>query len=657
MRYGHVMVGGIESEKQSVGVRWALVFGIAAAVSAAVTIIALIFTLNNATRFRDTALDSQQRSYEVMILARSLDASIGQAEAFLGRFVISGDKDLGRIYFDDWRRAGTQLDALDRVIDDPKSQVLIDRLRIAYNQRGDELAAVALRTNYKQNDAALSRYYQVGKARSLARIDTFLEAIIDNERRTLVGRAGVAERSVDRSNRLNAIVSAFGILLVLAALALAIGAVQGWQRRRYDEERNAELETAVNVRTAELSAANVQLIEEMASRAATEDRLRHAQKMEAIGQLTGGIAHDFNNMLSVVIGGLELAQRRVASGGEAVERHLRQALEGANRAAALTKRLLAFARAEPLLPVAIAPDALLADMSDLLDRTIGDRIAVQIEADAESWPIFVDPHQLENAILNLAVNARDAMPDGGTLTIRTANRLLASGEIDDVAPGDHVAISVSDTGHGMTADVLERAFEPFFTTKGTGQGTGLGLSQIFGFVRQSLGGIVVDSVVGQGTTVSLILPRSAQQPETAPKAASEALRALPRRRGTRALVVEDDPRVLAATADSLEELGLSTVRCADATKALGLIAEDKEIGLVVSDVLMPGMTGPDLISALRKDHPGMPVLFVTGFAGDIDTAEAFGGHAVLRKPFTINALGRAVEALLSNDPVRRKRAA
>ena len=652
-----MMAGAPDSEMKSANVRWALVFGIAAVVSAAVTIIALIFTLNGATRFRDTALDSQQRSYEVMILARSLDASIGQAEAFLGRFVISGDKDLGRIYFDDWRRAGTQLDALDKAIQDPESQVLIDRLRAAYNQRGDELAAVALRTNYKQNDAALSRYYQVGKAKSLARIDRLLEAIIANERETLVGRAGVAERSVDRSNRLNAAVSAFGVLLVLAALALGISALQAWQRRRYDEERNAELETAVNIRTAELSTANVQLIEEMASRAATEDRLRHAQKMEAIGQLTGGIAHDFNNMLSVVIGGLELAQRRVATGGEAVERHLRQALEGANRAAALTKRLLAFARAEPLLPVAIAPDALLTDMSDLLDRTIGDTIAVRIDTDAESWPIFVDPHQLENAILNLAVNARDAMPEGGTMTIRTTNRVLVAGEVDGVSAGDHVAIGVSDTGHGMAPEVLERAFEPFFTTKGVGQGTGLGLSQIFGFVRQSQGGVTVESTPRHGTTVALILPRSAREPEVAPAAASEALRALPKRRGTTVLVVEDDPRVLAATAESLEELGLGTIRCADATLALQMIADNAEIGLVVSDVLMPGMTGPELVATLRKDHPGMPVLFVTGFAGDIDTAEAFGGHAVLRKPFTIAALGRAVESLLSNDPVRRKRAA
>ena len=197
------MAGAPDSEMKSASVRWALVFGIAAAISAAVTIIALIFTLNAATRFRDTALDSQQRSYEVMILARSLDASIGQAEAFLGRFVISGDKDLGRIYFDDWRRAGTQLDALDKAIQDPKSQVLIDRLREAYNQRGDELAAVALRTNYKQNDAALSRYYQVGKARSLARIDRLLEAIIANERQTLVGRAGIAELAIDDADGLD----------------------------------------------------------------------------------------------------------------------------------------------------------------------------------------------------------------------------------------------------------------------------------------------------------------------------------------------------------------------------------------------------------------------------------------------------------------------
>lgn len=651
------MSGEASLTEEPAGVRWPLVLGVVTAVIAAVTIIALILTLSDATRNRDSADEARQQSYEAMILARSLDASIGQSEAFLGRFVISGDKELGRLYFDNWRRAGTQLDALDRTVAYPKTQLLIDRLRRAYLARGDELAAVALRTTYEQNPAALSRYYQAGKSPSLREIDTLLDGIIEQQRETLSRRALVADASVLRSNRLGMVVSTFGLLIVVAACALGISAFQAWQRRRNEEERNAELEDAVAMRTAELSTANVQLIEEMASRAATEDRLRQAQKMEAIGQLTGGIAHDFNNMLAVVIGGLELAQRRLAGGGDAVARHLGQALEGANRAAALTKRLLAFARAEPLLPVAIDPNALVADMSDLLDRTIGDTIAVKIEAQADLWPVFVDPHQLENAMLNLAVNARDAMPDGGTLTIATRNVILRADEIDGASAGEHVRIAVSDSGVGMTPEVLDRAFEPFFTTKGTGQGTGLGLSQIFGFVRQSQGSVTVASTPGIGTTVSIILPRSVALPEIALAAPTEALRALPKRRGTMALVVEDDPRVLAATSESLEELGLRTVRCGRADQAMAALRDNSEIGLVVSDVLMPGMTGPELVAAIRKEHPGLPVLFVTGFAGDIESAEAFGGHAVLRKPFTIAALGKAVEVLLSNDPVRRKRAA
>jgi len=651
------MSGSADFVEPQRGVRWPLILGVAAALAAAVTIIALVLMLSEATHSRDTATLARQKSYEAMILARSLDASIGQSEAFLGRFVISGDKDLGRIYFDDWRRAGTLLDALDRTIDAPATQVLIDRLRRVYLDRGQELSAIALRTNYKQNPAALSRYYMAGKSPSVREIDTLLEQVIERQRETLSEQAVWADATMVRSNRLGAVVSAFGLIIVVAAFALGSTAFSAWQRRRNEEQRNVELEAAVFARTEELRGANMQLMEEMTSRAATEDRLRQAQKMEAIGQLTGGIAHDFNNMLAVVIGGLELAQRRLTASGDAVSRHLAHALEGANRAAALTKRLLAFARAEPLLPVAVDPKALILDMSELLDRTIGDTIAVRIEAEDEVWPIFVDPHQLENAMLNLAVNARDAMPDGGTLTIATSNVVLRANEIEGMEAGEHVRIAVSDTGVGMTTDVLDRAFEPFFTTKGTGQGTGLGLSQIFGFVRQSRGAVTAISAPGEGTTVSIVLPRSRTEPEAKSVAPTEALRSMPRRRGATALVVEDDPRVLAATADSLEELGLATIRCGRADQAIVALRDNEEIGLVVSDVLMPGMTGPELVMAIRKEHPGLPVLFVTGFAGDIESAEAFGGHAVLRKPFTIAALGKAVETLLSNDPVRRKRAA
>ena len=325
--------------------RGQLALGVVMALAGAVTIFALVLMLGAATKDRDTALDSQRQSYEAMILARSLDASIGKAEAFLGRFVISGDKDLGRQYLDDWRRAGTQIDALDKMIVDPATQALITQLQTAYDVRGKELSAIALRTNYGQNPAALSKYYLAGKAQSLADIDRLLDAVISSERDTLARRGVVADATLKRSNSLGMVVSTFGLLLVVGAVLLGWAAVLGWRQRRFEEVRNADLELAVTERTAELRA-------EMAFREDTEAKLRQAQKMEAIGQLTGGIAHDFNNMLSVVIGGLELAQRRLASGGDRVGKHLDQAMEGANRAAALTKRLLAFARSEPLLPAA-----------------------------------------------------------------------------------------------------------------------------------------------------------------------------------------------------------------------------------------------------------------------------------------------------------------
>ena len=627
--------------------RWRLMLGIVLALAGGATIFALVLMLGAATRDRDTALGSQQKSYEAMILARSLDASIGQAEAFLGRFVISGEKDLGRQYLDDWRRAGTQIDALDQMITAPKTKRLIGQLRTAYAERGKELSAIALRTNYGQNPAALSKYYLAGKSPTLGQIDRLLEAVIASERDTLAARGVVADASIKRSNNLGLVVSVFGLLLVISAAILSWAAVLAWRQRQLEEVRNADLELAVTERTAELRA-------EMAYREETEAKLRQAQKMEAIGQLTGGIAHDFNNMLSVVIGGLELAQRRLATGGAKAGKHLEQAMEGANRAAALTKRLLAFARSEPLLPSAVNPNDLLRGMSDLIERTIGDPITVAFEPGSDIWPIFVDPYQLENAVLNLAVNARDAMPEGGTLSIATANVMLSDGEIEGVNAGAHIRLSVGDTGTGMTRDVLDRAFEPFFTTKPTGKGTGLGLSQIFGFVRQSRGAVTVDSDIGSGTTVSIYLPRSATEPMAEPDVPS-TVSTLPRRRGTTVLVVEDDPRVLAATGDALEELGLRTVRCLNPGEAGKRLRENPDIGLIVSDVLMPGMTGPELIASIRTDYPGLPVLFVTGYAGDIDSAAAFGGHMVLRKPFTLASLGKAVGTLLANDPVRKAR--
>jgi CheY-like chemotaxis protein len=328
--------------------------------------------------------------------------------------------------------------------------------------------------------------------------------------------------------------------------------------------------------------------------------------------------------------------------------HLTNAMEGATRAAALTRRLLSFARSEPLLPERVDSAALVGGMSELMDRTLGERIEVRTVLDAAAWPVFVDPHQLENAILNLAVNGRDAMDGEGQLVISTTNQTVAANAVGDIQQGDYLKISVTDTGCGMTQEVIERAFEPFFTTKQVGKGTGLGLSQIFGFAHQSGGEVGIDSVPGKGTTVSIYLPRTRAEATNVrlhPAAhRQEADVTVP---GARILLVEDDPRVRTATVGALEDLGYDPVSCSGGAEAMRLfVAEDFD--LVISDVVMPEMTGPELIRELRARRPDIAVLFVTGFVGDGENDELVGSE-LLRKPFTVAALAAAVAQALSRD--------
>ena len=641
----------------SIGWRRSLV-AVAAAI-AAIALVILIAMVSLSNQQRDKALSAQSHSFEVMIMARTLESTITRSEAALGRYVISGDNDVGRYYYEQWRRAGALIDHLAKLTrDNPQHVALIKSLRELYRQRGLELSATALRTNYGQGWNALSKYYQAGQAKSLVEIAATLDRIINTERHILNERTGQAAITVERSNRLASILSIFGVVIVLFAAGLGWTTLHAIAQRRLarrdaDEEtqRADELEQAVTERTLELREANQRLKEEAIERAHAEAQLRQIQKMEAVGQLTGGIAHDFNNMLAVVIGGLELARRRFMDGAADGVRHLDNAMEGANRAAALTRRLLAFARAEPLLPQAMTPDALIQGMSVLLDRTLGERIVVKTECAPDAWKIWVDRHQLENAILNLAVNARDAMDGEGTLTIATGNRTIAEGELSDVAAGDYVVISVIDDGCGMAPDVLDRVFEPFFTTKPIGKGTGLGLSQIFGFVRQSQGEIQISSTAGEGTTVSILLPRHVAPADDTAAPTAPAEGALVEASGAHEiLVVEDDPRVLVATVDALEELGYRPIPCAAPDDAAALMAQHPGIKLILSDVVMPGTTGPELVTALRPDYPHVAVLFVTGFAGDVvEEAAAFGGHAVLRKPFTIISLAGAVESALAKS--------
>ena len=329
--------------------------------------------------------------------------------------------------------------------------------------------------------------------------------------------------------------------------------------------------------------------------------------------------------------------------------HLNNAMEGATRAAALTRRLLSFARSEPLLPERVDTGDLIGGMSDLLDRTLGERVRVEIDLSRNAWPVYVDPHQLENAIVNLAVNARDAMEGEGLMRIATANVKLASNEVGDIRAGDYLKISVTDTGCGMTAEVLERAFEPFFTTKPVGKGTGLGLSQIFGFAHQSNGEVGIESQVGRGTTVSIYLPRTEVaarvriHPAVQRREDAEAHVA-----GARILLVEDDPRVRTATVGALEDLDYEPVACGSGAEAIEMFGKTV-FDLVITDVIMPEMTGPELIKHLKATSShDFAVLFVTGYVGEGETGD-LRGYELLRKPFTVGAVAGAVAAALGRS--------
>lgn len=630
---------------------WRTIMLVMTAVLGVAVLVALVLTLKAADRQRDRALDLQSKSYEVMILASNLSGMIADAEASLGRFVISGDKQLGQQYSDQWSRAGGMLDQLDRATDNrPEQQQRIDALRAAYAKRGQELSLTALSTLYHKNNQALSLYYQARKAQSLDDINRLLKQITADERALLVSRNDAVAHTITHANRVVSILIAFGMLIVVGAMVLGWTAVQALSQRasaraeaEVERARVGDLEAAVAAATAELQD--------------KEARLRQVQKMEAVGQLTGGIAHDFNNMLAVVLGGLELARRHLTSDPGQVRRHLDNAAEGADRAAALTKRLLAFSRAEPLLPETIEARALIAGMSSLLDRTLGEAISVTTRDDGSGWSVWADRHQLENAILNLAVNARDAMDGRGSLTIATGSATLEAGAIGGCAAGDYVTIAVADTGCGMSAEVRERVFEPFFTTKPVGKGTGLGLSQIFGFVRQTEGEITIDSTPDVGTTATLYLPRRLSEAKPAPAPAAVSAEASAPLTGLDILVVEDDPRVLAATIGALEELGHHPVACGDPSQAEELIRSHAALDMIISDVLMPGVTGPELIGALSPIYPHLAVLFVTGYAGEA-AGDALCNHLVLRKPFTIAALERALgEAMAVERPTAPHRLA
>ena len=390
-----------------------------------------------------------------------------------------------------------------------------------------------------------------------------------------------------------------------------------------------------------------------------EDALRQAQKMETLGQLTGGVAHDFNNLLQIVTGNLELLQRGLPEDQARLRRAADNAMAGAERAALLTQRLLAFSRRQPLAPERIDPNRLVSGMSDLLNRTLGETIEVETIQSARIWPVEIDVNQMENALLNLAVNARDAMPDGGKLTIEVANTHIDedyAAQEAEVSPGQYVLISVSDTGQGMDEDVLSHAIEPFFTTKEVGRGTGLGLSMVYGFIKQSGGHIRVYSERGHGTTVKIYLPRFyGPLPDNDTGTVS---RATPVCGGDETvLVCEDDDKVRAYTVDVLKELGYRVMEADNGAAALQALETASEpIDLLFTDVILPGgMTGADIAQQARAQQPGLRILFATGYARNaiIHHGRLDPGVELLTKPFTYAELATKVREMLDRDDARQ----
>jgi signal transduction histidine kinase/CheY-like chemotaxis protein len=453
----------------------------------------------------------------------------------------------------------------------------------------------------------------------------------------------------DPAARRHARLAIIALLITMVAIVVAVLGIAHSTLTRANDSLKRQ--------SAELAAMNQRLLQQIDEREKAEEALRQAQKMEAIGHLTGGVAHDFNNLLQIILSSLDVLRRRAetwhlpAGAARDFHRLMEAALVGGQRAAGLTRQLLAFARRQPLEPTRIDVNRLVAGMSELLRRTLGETVAVETVLAGGLWPTFADANQLESALVNLAVNARDAMAQGGKLTIETANAYLDETYVrahDEVRPGQYVLVAVSDTGCGMTREVLAKAFEPFFTTKDIGQGTGLGLSQVYGFVKQSEGHIKIYSEPGAGTTVKLYLPRlmtANAALECQPPEQNLALST----RSERILVVEDDDGVRTFSVEMLRELGYRVMEAADGQAALKMLDGDAAIHLLFTDVGLPGgMNGRQLADAAVRRRPDLKVLFTSGYTRNaiVHGGRLDAGVALIGKPFTYSALAEKVRQVL-----------
>ncbi len=566
--------------------------------------------------------------------AAELKLRLSDAETRQRAYMLSGDpRDLAA--FEASRNLiFSAYDALGRTVaSDPHQAERVHQLRRAIESRLADLLAMTRYVKLDQRDQALALMRGHGGQSSMDDARRILDAILTDEARHLEQMQGdlLISGWLTRGG-------------LIASLMLATFMAVQTQRRSEIQLRELSQSNAA------LEEAYASLQRETESRLMTEQALRQAQKMEALGSLTGGISHDFNNMLAIVIGSLDMLSRRMGPDAEPrLMRLIDNAMSGANRAATLTQRLLSFARMQPLEPQTLDVGLLVNGMVELLRRTLGEMVELKTTIAPALWRTRADPGQLENAIVNLAVNARDAMPGGGLLTLAVDNIEIAADVSQTIQPGAYVRLRVTDTGMGMSADIISRAFDPFFTTKGVGKGTGLGLSQVYGFVTQTGGHIDISSQPGSGTTIAILLPRDSEPATRADDVGQIMIEtSLPHaRNGEVILVVEDEDDVRQMSCDALRELGYDVISAGSGPEALERAAGHARIDLLFSDIVMPGMTGGQLAQTMRLERPGLPVLYVTGYAADsrmLEDPET--GAVFLTKPFTHAQLAQKVRQVL-----------
>lgn len=553
-------------------------------------------------------------------------------------YLLTGEKSYLEPYRSSVRAIPGQLARIDSLTA-PDDQLVqpINHIKDALSQKQAELAeTIAL---YDQGNAT-NALDLVRSGQGKAVMDE-IRTSMDTVRR--ISAAAVAARDA-HTDQVEAWLR-IGSLTALLAIFLLAGYAIRESRRRFRE---------VAVAQDELVRKNVALGKEIETREKAESQIRQMHKMEAVGQLTGGIAHDFNNMLAVIISAMNLAQRKLARGEHDIAQFIDAAIDAATRAANLTARLLAFSRQQPLAPQIVDANRLLTGMSDLIRRALGETIRIETVLAGGLWKTHADPSQIENAVLNLAVNARDAMGDDGKLTIETANSHLDDSYAAahaEVAAGQYVMIAVSDTGSGMTPDVIAKAFEPFFTTKAVNKGTGLGLSQVFGFVKQSGGHVNIYSEPGEGTTIKIYLPRYFGAEEPAVTTGRGDNTAAPVTETI--LVVEDDARVRVSTTEAIRELGYTVIHAASGEEALQKLAENPNVALLFTDIVMPVMNGRKLAEEAVARMPLLKVIFTTGFTRNAVVHNGVLDHEVhfLAKPFTIEQLAAKLRDVLGTTQV------